>query len=159
MEKITAGRKAPDFALPTDRGEIFRLSEHKGAPVVLYFYPEDDSGGCTIENIEFSEVMPEFARLGVKVVGISPDSVEKHGKFRDKYKLGIPLVADPDRKAIEAYGLWGEKVTFGHHLIGLHRTTVLVDKAGKVAEVFAVRRIKGHAAIVLAASRALVGAK
>lgn len=124
--------------------------------MVLYFYPQDDTEGCTLENIEFTDQMPEFRRLGALVVGISPDTVEKHCSFRDKYNLGVILAADPERKAIEAYGIWQLKKLWGVEYMGVKRITVLVGPDGKVAEVFHATRIKGHAEKVLAATRALV---
>src|SRR5665213_2139921 len=156
MAKLQKGRKAPDFELPTADGPSFRLSAQLGKPVVLYFYPEDDTPGCTIENQEFTALLPEFKKLGVAVVGISGDSVAKHCKFRDKYRLATVLVSDPEHKAIDAYGVWGAKVTFGHHLIGLIRSTFLVGADGKLIDDWRVTRIKGHAEKVLAAARALV---
>ena len=156
MTLPSPGSPAPDFELVTDSYQKFRLSEHRGHPVVLYFYPQDDTEGCTLENIEFTDQMPEFKRLGAIVVGISPDSVEKHCSFRDKYNLGVILAADPDRKAIEAYGIWQLKKLWGVEYMGVKRITVLVDQDGKVAEVFHATRIKGHAEKVLAATRALV---
>lgn len=156
MTLPSPGSSAPDFELVTDSYEKFRLSEHRGHPVVLYFYPQDDTEGCTLENIEFTDQMPEFRRLGAIVVGISPDTVEKHCSFRDKYNLGVILAADPDRKAIEAYGIWQLKKLWGVEYMGVKRTTVLVDQDGNVSEVFHATRIKGHAAKVLAAARALV---
>lgn len=155
---IDIGSKAPDFALPTDRNETFRLSEHTGSPVVLVFYPQDDTEGCTIENIEFTQLMPEFRRLGAEVVGISPDSVADHCKFRDKYQLSLTLAADPEHKAIGAYGVWGPKTTFGRDYIGLIRTTFLIDANGRIAGIWRVNRIKAHAAEVLEAARALAAA-
>lgn len=156
MTLPTVGSPAPDFALTTDSYSTFRLSEHRGHPVVLYFYPQDDTEGCTLENIEFTDQMPEFRKLGAVVVGISPDSVEKHCSFRDKYNLGVILAADPDRKAIEAYGIWQLKKLWGTEFMGVKRVTVLVDAEGKIAGVFHATRIKGHAEKVLAATRALV---
>src|SRR5689334_19956393 len=107
MAKPTTGRKAPDFDLPTAAGDTFRLSAQRGKPVVLYFYAEDNTEGCTIENQEFTQLLPAFEKLGVVVVGISEDSVAKHCKFRDKYGIATVLVADPEHKAIDAYGVWG----------------------------------------------------
>jgi thioredoxin-dependent peroxiredoxin len=156
MPGTSIGTEAPDIELVTDDGESFRLSAHRGHPVVLYFYPQDDTGGCTIENIEFSELNPQFKALGAVVVGISPDTVESHCEFRDKYNLGITLAADPERRTIEAYGLWGPKKTFGREYVGLIRTTVLVDPEGTIAGVWNVNRIKGHAAEVLDATRRLL---
>ena len=156
MTLPSLGSLAPDFELITDSYEKFRLSEHLGHPIVLYFYPQDDTEGCTLENIEFTDQMPEFKLLGAIVVGISPDSVEKHCSFRDKYNLGVILAADPERKAIEAYGIWQLKKLWGVEYMGVKRITVLVDQDGKVAEIFHATRIKGHAEKVLAATRALV---
>jgi thioredoxin-dependent peroxiredoxin len=158
MTSIKTGKKAPDFALTTDRNETFRLSEHRGSPVVLVFYPQDDTEGCTIENIEFTQLMPEFKKLGAEVVGISPDSVDDHCKFRDKYQLALTLVADPDHEAIDAYGVWGPKSTFGRDYVGLIRTTFLIGPDGKIAGIWRVNRIKAHAADVLEATRSLVAA-
>jgi peroxiredoxin Q/BCP len=158
MTAIDIGKTAPDFALTTDRNEIFRLSEHRGSPVVLVFYPQDDTEGCTIENIEFTQLMPEFRKLGARVVGISPDSVADHCKFRDKYQLALTLAADPDHQAIDAYEVWGPKTTFGHDYVGLIRTTFLVGPDGRIAGIWRVNRIKAHAADVLEKTRELVAA-
>jgi peroxiredoxin Q/BCP len=158
MATPEVGSKAPDIELVTDSGETFRLSEQKGIPVVLFFYPADNTDGCTIENIEFTDELPDFQKLGAKVIGISPDSVESHCSFRDKFKIKVTLAADPDKKAIAAYDLWGPKVTFGHHHDGLFRTTFLIAPDGTVAGVYPVNRIKGHAATVLEDTRKLVGA-
>ncbi|HHY49492.1 MAG TPA: peroxiredoxin [Alphaproteobacteria bacterium] len=156
MSAVAVGHPAPDFELMTAAGTRFRLSAQRGRPVVLYFYPEDETEGCTVENLEFTALMPEFQRLGVTVVGISPDTVEKHCKFWDKHDLGTTLVADPGREAIGAYGLWRRKKLFGHEYDGLVRTTFLIDAAGRIARVWPVTRIRGHAAQVLAAARALI---
>ncbi|HVW91080.1 MAG TPA: peroxiredoxin [Devosia sp.] len=155
MPKPDQGHKAPDFELPAADGSIFRLSAHLGHPVVLYFYAEDDTEGCTIESQQFSALLPEFQRLGVTVAGISEDSVEKHCRFRDKYGLETILLADPAHLAIDAYGVWGPKVTFGHHLVGLIRSTFLIGPDGTIAAQWRVTRIKGHAEKVLDAARAL----
>lgn len=156
MADVSIGRKAPQLALATDAGTTFHLSEHLGSPVVLFFYPEDDTEGCTIENLEFTRLMPEFQALGAVVLGISPDAVEKHCRFRDKYHLAAPLAADPTRKAIRAYGAWGPKKLFGRAYDGVIRMTFLIDAAGRIAAMWKVTRIKGHAAIVLEAARTLV---
>ena len=158
MSLPAIGSFAPAFTLPTDAGEPFSLRAHRGHPVVLFFYPEDETEGCTIENIEFTALAPDFAALGVAVAGISPDTVETHCKFRDRHGLGLPLVADPKRKAIEAYGVWGPKKTFGIDYTGVSRTTFLIDARGRIAQVWPIRRIKGHAAEVLEAARELVAA-
>ena len=149
------GAAAPDFELTTDTYEKFRLSSQLGRPVILYFYPQDDTEGCTLENIEFTDLMPEFRKLKAAVVGISPDTVEKHCTFRDKYNLGVPLASDPDRAVIDAYGLWQLKKLWGVEFMGVKRATVIVDTDGKVAAVIHATRIKGHAAKVLDAVRAI----
>jgi peroxiredoxin Q/BCP len=151
------GEAAPDFDLPTAAGPVFRLSSHRGEPVVLFFYAEDDTEGCTIENQELSALLPEFAALGVIVAGISADSLDKHRKFCGKYGLAVPLIADPGHVAIDLYRVWGPKVTFGHHLVGLIRTTFLIGPDGRVLECWRVTRIKGHAERVLATARKLFG--
>lgn len=152
------GAPAPDFELTTDAYEKFRLSRHLGRPVVLYFYPQDDTEGCTLENIEFTDLLPEFEKLGAVVVGISPDTVEKHCSFRDKYNLGVSLASDPDHAVIDAYGLWQLKELWGVEYLGVKRATVIVDADGKVAAVIYANRIKGHAAKVLDAVRVLAPA-
>jgi thioredoxin-dependent peroxiredoxin len=159
MASLAAGDNAPDFELQTDSMVPFRLSEHRGEPIVLFFYPQDGTEGCTVENIEFTHMMPQFEALGVKVVGISPDTVETHCKFRDKHGLAVRLAADPDRKVIDAYGVWGPKTLYGRAFEGLIRTTFLIDADGRIAEAWTVRRIKGHAAAVLEAARKLVGGR
>lgn len=154
MAKPLKGGKAPDIDLPTANGDGFRLSACRGRPVVVYFYAEDDTEGCTIENQAFSSLLPEFERFGAVVVGISEDSIARHCKFRDKYGIATVLAADPEHKAIDAYGVWGPKVTFGHHMIGLIRSTFLIGPDGTVLEEWRVTRIKGHAEKVLAAVQA-----
>lgn len=155
MPVPAVGSLAPDFELVTDASEKFRLSRHRGRPVVLYFYPQDDTEGCTLENIEFTDLLPEFRKLKAVVVGISPDSVEKHCSFRDKNNLGAPLASDPDHAVIEAYGLWQLKKMWGVEFMGVKRASVIVDAEGKVTDVIHATRIKGHAAKVLEAVRAL----
>lgn len=155
MAKPQTGSTAPDFELPAADGAMFQLSAQRGRRVILYFYAEDDTEGCTIENQQFSALLQEFKKLNTTVVGISEDSIEKHCRFRDKYALETVLLADPTHIAIEAYGVWGPKVTFGHHLIGLIRSTFLIDSDGTIAAQWHVTRIKGHAEKVLEAVRAL----
>lgn len=157
MTSLAPGDAAPDFTLETDSGDQFQLSAHRGRPVVLFFYPKDNTEGCTVENLEFSQLTGAFDALGVAVLGISPDSVKTHCAFRDKHALKMPLAADPERLAIDAYGVWGEKKLYGRTFDGLHRTTFLIDADGKVASVWKVRRIKGHAQAVLDATRDLTG--
>ena len=152
---LDLGDTAPDFTLPDDRGGSFRLRDHRGKPVVLEFYCEDDSGGCVIENQEFSALAPEFGEIGAIVVAISPQDIESHRKFSAKYGFTHPLLADPDLKAIKAYGLWEQKKLWGHEFMGVLRVSYLIDAKGKVAGVFKASRIKGHAQKVLGAARQL----
>lgn len=154
MSTPPVGSKAPEVILVSDRGDTFDLAEHRGHPVVIYFYPEDDTEGCTIENIEFSDLMPQFADLRTVVVGVSPDTIEKHCSFRDKHGLVVPLLSDPERKVISAYGLWQLKKMFGVEFMGVKRATVVTSPEGNIAEVIHATRIKGHAERVLAAVKA-----
>jgi len=155
MATLAVGRKAPDFELPAADGSTFRLSEQKGRPVVLYFYPQDDTEGCTLENQEFSALRPEFEASSVVVVGISPDSIESHCKFRDKFGLSVPLLADAGAEVTKKYGLWQLKKLWGVEYMGLVRTTFLIDRKGKIAGIFRATRIRDHAAKVLEAARTL----
>lgn len=150
------GDRAPDFSLETDGGKPFTLSAAQGHPVVLFFYPQDDTQTCTVENIAFSGEAGAFKRLGVPVVGISPDTVASHRAFRNKHKLRIILAADPEHKAVGPYGVWGPKVLFGRHYDGLIRTTFLIDAEGRVSQRWDVTRVKGHAEAVLEATKALI---
>jgi peroxiredoxin Q/BCP len=150
-----AGHKAPDFQLASDSGETIRLSKLKGQPVVVYFYPKDDTSGCTKEAQAFTSLASEFAEAGVRVIGISPDSAESHAKFRAKYDLAVDLAADPERKAIEAYGVWVEKSMYGRKYMGVDRSTFLIDAKGKIARVWRKVKVPGHAEEVLAAAKAL----
>ena len=149
------GQKAPDFDLATDSGDRARLSRLKGKPVVVYFYPTDDTPGCTKEAQGFTGLAAEFAATGTRVIGISPDSVASHAKFRSKYDLGIDLAADPGRTAIEAFGVWVEKSMYGRKYMGVDRSTFLIDPKGKIARVWRKVKVPGHAEEVLAAVKAL----
>jgi peroxiredoxin Q/BCP len=153
MSDLTEGDVAPDFTLPLDDGTVFQLSAQRG-PVVLYFYPEDDSGGCKDENIEFSERAAAFASLGARLVGISPDGIDSHIKFRRKYSLAVPLAADPEHLAIEAFGLWKLKKLYGREFMGLIRTSFIIDAQGRVARIVRATRILGHAQKMLEALEA-----
>lgn len=157
MPAPTVGKKAPDFELPAADGSTFRLSDHKGKPVVLYFYPQDDTEGCTLENQEFSALLPQFRALGAVIAGISPDSIESHCKFRDKFSLTAPLLADTDLKVTRKYGLWQLKKLWGVEYMGLVRTSFLIDARGRIAGIFKATRIRDHAARLLDATRALSG--
>ena len=157
MPDLTEGLAAPDFTLLLDDGSTFQLSAERGRPVVLYFYPQDDSGGCRDENIEFSDRAGAFAALGARLVGISPDSLESHGKFRKKYGLQVPLAADPDRLAVEAFGLWKLKKLYGREFMGLIRTSFIIGADGRVVRIIKATRILGHAQKMLEALQAEVG--
>ncbi|RYD90397.1 MAG: peroxiredoxin [Sphingobacteriales bacterium] len=148
---VVVGKLAPDFTLDLDDGTRFSLREQKGHPVVLFFYPEDDSGGCTNENQEFSERKAAFEALGAGIVGISPDTIQSHIKFRSKYDLQIPLGSDPDRLAIKAFDLWQMKKLYGREFMGLIRTSFIIDEEGRIAKIMRATRIVGHAQKVLEA--------
>jgi len=154
---IDEGKKAPDFTLPSDGGEKIKLSSLKGAPVVLYFYPKDDTSGCTKEAIAFTELLPQFTEIGATIVGISPDSAVAHDKFIAKHNLGVRLAADEDKKVSEKYGVWVEKSMYGRKYMGVERTTFLIDAQGKVAKVWRKVKVPGHADAVLEAARELAG--
>ncbi|HTM76394.1 MAG TPA: peroxiredoxin [Devosia sp.] len=159
MSILPEGNPAPDFTLPLDDGTSFTLSAHRGAPVVLYFYPQDDSGGCVNENQEFSALSAQFAQHGAKLVGISPDNLESHAKFRAKYGLAVPLAADPDHHAIEAFGLWQLKKLYGREFMGLIRTSFIIGADGRIARTIRATRIVGHAQKMLDALVELQGAE
>lgn len=141
---IEPGAKAPAFTLTADSGEKVRLSELKGSPVVLYFYPKDDTPGCTKEACAFRDAESKLAKAGATVLGVSPDDVASHVKFRDKYSLNFPLLADPDHKIAEKYGAWREKNMYGKKSMGIQRSTFVIDAAGKVAKVWKRVKVDGH---------------
>jgi peroxiredoxin Q/BCP len=143
-----AGKRAPAFTLPNQDGEKVKLSDHAGKWVVLYFYPKDDTPGCTTEACEFTEGVEAFDALDAVVLGCSPDSPEKHQKFIAKHDLGITLLSDPDKKVLEKYGAWGEKSMYGRKTMGVIRSTFLIDPKGKIAHTWKNVRAKGHAAKV-----------
>ena len=149
---LEIGTMAPDFDLPTDGDGRFRLSEQRGKKVVIYFYPKDDTSGCTKEAQEFTALAAEFAKSGVTVVGISPDNVKSHDKFRAKYDLAITLASDEDTAVAGAYGVWVEKSMYGRKYMGIERSTFLVDADGKIAQIWSKVKVPGHAAAVLAAA-------
>ena len=151
MTHLKIGDAAPDFLLQRDDGTSVTKAELFGKPVVLFFYPEDDSGGCVDENQEFSALSGEFRARDAFLAGISPDSQESHAKFRAKYGLKVPLAFDPERTVIEAFGLWQMKKLYGREFMGLVRTSFILDAQGRVARIIRATRIKGHAAKVLAA--------
>ncbi len=148
---VEDGKKAPDFKLPGDGGNEIKLSAFKGGPVVLYFYPKDDTSGCTKEAIAFSENLDAFAKRGVTIIGVSPDSVASHDKFIAKHGLRVRLAADEEKKVCEKYGVWVEKSMYGKKYMGVERSTFLIDAAGKIARSWRKVKVPGHAEAVLAA--------
>jgi thioredoxin-dependent peroxiredoxin len=152
---VEVGRKAPDFTAATDGGKKLKLSELRGKPVVLYFYPKDDTSGCTAEACGFRDALPAFGKLKAHVVGVSKDSVEKHDKFKKKYELNFPLVSDEDGKICEKYGTWVEKSLYGRKYMGIERVTFLIDKDGTVANIWRKVKVPGHVDEVLKTLKAL----
>ena len=149
------GQIAPDFDLPRDGGGSVSLSSLRGKPVVLYFYPKDDTSGCTVQAKDFSALKPEFAKAGATVIGMSPDSARSHDKFKAKHDLSVDLVSDEERKTLEAYGVWVEKSMYGRKYMGVERSTFLIDPAGKISQVWRKVSVPGHAQEVLKAVQAL----
>ena len=145
------GDEAPGFTLPSDRGDDVSLGSLRGRPVVLYFYPKDDTSGCTTQACEFRDSWADVQARGAVVLGVSPDNIASHEKFRDKFSLPFPLLADEEHAVAEAYGAWGEKSMYGRKYQGILRTTFIIDPAGRITHVFEKVKPKGHAAEVLAA--------
>jgi peroxiredoxin Q/BCP len=148
---LTTGSKAPSFSLRSDAGDTINLDDFKGRKVVLYFYPKDDTSGCTVEACEFRDSWAAVKRTGAALFGISPDGVESHQKFKRKYDLPFPLLADTDHAVAERYGAWGEKSMYGRKYQGILRTTFVIDEAGRIAKVFEKVKPRGHAKEVLEA--------
>lgn len=149
MADLTTGSPAPDFTLPRDGGDSLTLSSLRGKPVVLYFYPKDDTSGCTTEAIAFSSLSADFEAAGATVIGISPDSVKSHDKFIAKHGLSVALAADEDKSVLEAYGVWKEKSMYGRTYMGVERSTFLIDPEGKIAAIWRKVKVAGHAEAVL----------
>lgn len=149
------GQKAPDFSLPADNGSTIGLASLAGKTVVLYFYPKDDTPGCTIEAIAFSNLRAAFEAVGAVVIGVSKDSVDAHCKFKGKHSLSIPLLSDESGKMLEKYGVWVEKNLYGRTYMGIDRTTFLIDRDGIVRRVWPKVKVEGHADEVLAAVKSL----
>jgi thioredoxin-dependent peroxiredoxin len=149
------GDKAPDFKLPDDSGAVQTLKSFAGKKLVLYFYPKDNTTGCTREAIDFSGLKSAFAKAGAAVVGVSPDSVASHAKFKTKHDLDLELISDESKAMLEAYGVWAEKSLYGRKYMGVERTTFLIAPDGRIAQVWHKVKVPGHAAAVLAAAQTL----
>ncbi|MFC5356655.1 thioredoxin-dependent thiol peroxidase [Azospirillum himalayense] len=152
---IEVGTPAPDFTMPTDGGGSVTLSALRGKPVVLYFYPKDDTSGCTSEACGFRDQLPDFSGLDAVIIGVSKDSVASHDKFKAKYELPFTLASDKETGVAEAYGVWVEKSMYGRKYMGLERATFLIDKDGVVRNVWRKVKVTGHVAAVLKALQAL----
>jgi peroxiredoxin Q/BCP len=152
---LNTGEQAPAFTLPATGGEPISLDGLKGKKAVIYFYPKDDTSGCTKEAQEFQALKNDFAAAGTEIVGVSADSVKSHDKFRTKYGLEFPLASDEDKQMLEAYGVWVEKSMYGKKYMGIERTTVLIDRDGRIAKVWPKVKVDGHAQEVLEAAKAL----
>jgi thioredoxin-dependent peroxiredoxin len=152
---LSEGDPAPDFDLPASAGGRIALSALRGHKVVLYFYPKDDTSGCTLEAQEFNRLLADFAAADAKVVGLSPDPVKSHDKFCDKYGLAFPLASDEGKGVLEAYGVWVQKSMYGRTYMGVERTTMLIDREGRIAKIWPKVKVPGHAMAVLTAAQAL----
>lgn len=151
---LGTGSKAPAFTLDSEEGPL-SLEDFAGKKLVLYFYPKDDTTGCTREAIDFTAALPAFAKADTVVVGVSKDTVAKHAKFRAKHDLGVKLGSDPDARVIEAYGVWVEKTLYGRKYMGIERATFLIGRDGKIAGVWHNVKVPGHVEAVLKAAQAL----
>lgn len=152
---LKVGEKAPAFTLPATDGRTISLDDLKGRKAVLYFYPKDDTSGCTLEAQNFQALKQNFAKADTQIIGVSPDDLKSHDKFRTKYSLDFPLASDEGKSMLEAYGVWAEKSMYGRKYMGVERTTVLIDRNGTIARIWAKVKVPGHAEEVLAAAQAL----
>src|SRR4026208_762958 len=149
--ELKVGQRAPDFTVLNDEGEKVKLSDLKGKKVVLYFYPKDDTPGCTKEACAFRDGIAQIKKKGAVVLGVSADSVESHQKFKKKFDLNFPLLADTEREVIEAYDVWKEKSMYGRKYMGIERTTFIIGKDGKITHIFPKVKVADHVDEVLAA--------
>lgn len=155
MSELGQDDVLPPIELPLDDGGVFRAADHAGKALVIYFYPKDDTSGCTTEALDFSRLAPEFEAAGAAVIGISPDSVKSHTKFRAKHGLSVPLAADEERRVVEAFGVWKEKSMYGRKYMGVERSTFLAGPDGRIARAWRQVSVPGHAEEVLEAVRSL----
>jgi len=155
MAAVKVGDRVPDFSTLDDSGRPVSLSDFKGKSVVLYFYPKDDTSGCTKEACDFRDAFPRFGKIDAEVVGVSPDNVESHVEFKKKYSLPFKLLADEGHKLADKFGVWKEKSMYGRKFMGVERTTVLIDPSGRVARIFPKVRVPGHVEEVETALREL----
>ncbi|NBU13616.1 MAG: peroxiredoxin [Alphaproteobacteria bacterium] len=154
-KQLAVGDKAPDFTLPGDGGSEISLSALKGSKVVLYFYPKDDTSGCTKEAIAFNALRKFFEKAGAVIIGVSPDSPKSHDKFKDKYDLDFPLASDETKAMLSDYGVWVEKSMYGRKYMGVERSTFLIDGKGKIAALWTKVKVDGHAEEVLKAAQSI----
>lgn len=154
---LEVGDMAPDFTLPASNGQDVRLSDFRGQPVVLYFYPKDDTPGCTTEAKDFRDLHPDFTKLGAVVLGVSPDPLSSHEKFITKHDLPFTLLSDTEHEVAEQYGVWQLKKNYGREYMGIVRSTFLIDKEGRIAEIWRNVKVKGHAEAVKLALEQLLG--
>jgi peroxiredoxin Q/BCP len=148
---LKPGDLAPDFRAATDAGQEIRLKDLRGRKVILYFYPKDDTPGCTQEACEFRDLHPRFDQQGAVVLGVSPDAITSHLKFKTKFALPFTLLSDQDKQIAAAYGVWKEKSLYGRKYMGVERTTFLIDEKGRIEQIWQKVKVKGHAAELLAA--------
>jgi peroxiredoxin Q/BCP len=154
-EQLSVGDKAPEFTLPGDGGSEISLSSLKGSKVVLYFYPKDDTSGCTKEAIAFNGLRKSFDKAGAVIIGVSPDSPKSHDKFKDKYDLDFALASDETKTMLSDYGVWVEKSMYGRKYMGVERSTFLIDGKGKIAALWTKVKVDGHAEEVLKAAQSI----
>jgi peroxiredoxin Q/BCP len=152
---VGEGKKAPEFSAATDGGGKLKLSDFKGKPIILYFYPKDDTSGCTAQACGFRDARPDFSKLKAQIIGVSRDPVKSHDKFKTKYDLNFPLASDEDGKICEKYGVWVEKSMYGRKYMGIERSTFLIDGAGVVRKVWRKVKVPGHVAEVVEALKGL----
>ena len=159
MTTLSEGQKAPAFKAKDQNGTVVSLSDYKGGKVVIYFYPQDDTPTCTVQACNLRDNFGLLRQHGITVLGVSPDEAKKHKKFEDKYDLPFTLIADPEKKIIEKYGVWGEKTLYGRTYMGLHRTTFLVDEKGIIRKIFLKPKSKQHSEEILNAWKEIDGKK